>query len=164
MKTIDKNFALSVAKVFSFQDVSIYLEEKVMELFKAYEQHTKHDKEGCGVLMCSVDRNSNDIYINHATSPKTDDIRRHAYFFLKDKRHQEQLDKIHKESKGTVFLCGTWHSHPEDRPRASRLDISEWKKFIKGNSGVIEYFYFIIIGRKEIALYTYIENEIILIS
>jgi integrative and conjugative element protein (TIGR02256 family) len=135
-----------------------------MDLFTAYKQHTKQDREGCGILMCSVDKNNSDIYINYATSPQTHDVRRRAYFFLKDKKHQERLDQVHKESKGTIFLCGTWHSHPEDKPKASELDVSEWKKFINGNSGVIQFFYFIIVGRKEIALYTYAEKDIKLIS
>jgi len=164
MKSINKDFALSAVKTFHFQDNNIYIGDSVIDLFEIYEQNSKQDNEGCGILMCSIDKCTNDVYINHATKPQSEDIRKYAYFFLKDKKHQEQLDKIHKESNGTVFLCGTWHSHPEDTPRASRLDIREWKKFIKGNSGTIKHFYFIIVGRKELALYTYTEKEIKLIS
>ncbi len=164
MKNINKGFALSAVKTFHFKGKNIYIGDSVIELFKVYEQNSKQDNEGCGILMCSIDKHTNDVYINYATKPQSYDIRKYAYFFLKDKKHQEQLDEIHKESKGTVFLCGTWHSHPEDIPRASRLDIDEWKKFIKGNYGVIKQFHFIIVGRKELALYALEDNKIILIN
>ena len=59
---------MSVAKEFHFQGIDIYIEDSVMDLFTAYKQHTKQDREGCGILMCSVDKNNSDIYINYVSS------------------------------------------------------------------------------------------------
>lgn len=164
MMSTNKGLVLSVPKVIAFNNTNITIEKNVLELFSKYEQHSKLNNEACGILMCSIDKDLKNVYINHATSPQPKDIRKYMYFFLKDKNHQKELNMIFEKSKGTVFLCGTWHTHAEDVPIASKLDIEEWEKFIKGNAGTIEHFYFVIAGRKEISIYTYLDKKIVLIS
>ncbi len=155
---------MSAPKIITFNNTNILIEKNVLAIFTKYEQHSKLNNEACGILMCSIDKNMKNVYINHATSPQPKDIRRYMYFFLKDRNHQKELDMIYEQSKGTVFLCGTWHTHPEDIPVASKLDIKEWGKFIKGNVDAIEHFYFVIVGKKDISIYTYIDKNIVLIS
>jgi len=163
MNHINRSHVLSAIKLYHFNNHKIEIANDVIELFYQYKQLSKVDNEACGILMCSMD-NKDNVYINNATSPKPDDIRKRAYFFLKDKYHQKKLDELYQESDSAIFLCGTWHSHPEDIPKASKLDIDEWKKFVKGNLGVLKYFYFIIVGKQEISLYSWVDQEIILIN
>jgi integrative and conjugative element protein (TIGR02256 family) len=151
---------LFVNKSYSFNGKQIYIENEVLNLFNQYKQLSIKKKEACGILMCSIDDNEQIISINKATSPKPNDIRKRTYFYLKDTAHQKKLDELYKKSNGTIFLCGTWHTHPENYPKASILDIKEWIKFVKGNIGHVENFYFIIVGKIDIALYTYTNNQI----
>lgn len=160
MNHINRSHVLSAIQSYHFNNHKIEIANDVIDLFNQYKQLFKTDNEACGILMCSMD-NEDNAYINNATSPKLNDIRKRAYFFLKDKYHQKKLDELYQKSGGTIYLCGTWHSHPEDYPIASALDIKEWKKFIDGNNGKIKNFYFIIVGTRDITLYSYINNKII---
>lgn len=164
MKNLNKNLAMCVDKLLSYQSKKIFISKNVMDIFKLFEQQTECSTEACGILMCSIEKDSNSVYINYATTPHSNDIRKYSYFFLKDEKHQRELNLIHKKSDGTVFLCGTWHTHPEDKPVPSKLDIDEWKRFAQGNHGLIENFYFIIVGKKDIVLYTLIDKNIVLIN
>ncbi len=154
----------AVIKTIADQDKNVHITESVINIFKKYQQKSNVDIEACGILMCSIDKGTDDIYIHRLTEPKEEDIRKRFFFFLKDFNHQKELDRFYEESAGTTFLCGTWHTHPEATPTASKLDISEWKKFIKKNTGLISSFYFIIVGIETIALYTYRDGEIRLLE
>lgn len=160
MSHINRNHVLSVAKSYEFNNHNIEISNDVLKLFNQHKQLSKTANEACGILMCSID-NKDNVYINNATSPKPNDTRKRASFFLKDKSHQKELDELYKKSDATIFLCGTWHSHPEDSPTASALDIKEWGKFITGNNGNIDNFYFIIVGKVDISLYSCINHKII---
>lgn len=163
MKVTNRSIVLFATKIFHYKDISINIENSVIDVFEQYQQTSSMDNEACGILMCSINEISGDTYIKHATTPKPKDIRKRMFFFMKDKKHQEELDQKYDESDGTVFLCGTWHTHPEDIPSASSLDIEEWGKFIRGNKGHIEHFYFVIVGNKDIALYIYKDEKFILL-
>lgn len=164
MKNISRNLVLFAPEIYYLNNTRVCVESSVIILMNKYKQMNFNQKEACGILMCSITDDGEYISINNATTPQSNDIRKKSYFFLKDKSHQVILDELYSKSSGTIFLCGTWHTHAEDYPKASSLDIKEWKKFVYGNKGLVENFYFIIAGKKDISLYTYINDKIKLIT
>ena len=49
---------------------------------------------------------------------------------------------------------GEWHTHDEDLPNYSRLDLKNWKKIMKESPGNIEHFH-IIVGSKAIRIWKF---------
>ena len=60
----------------------------------------------------------------------------------------------YKASEGTIRYIGEWHTHPEDFPQYSYTDFQNWKKIIQ-QSGIDDYHYHLIAGRKEVAVWKY---------
>lgn len=73
-------------------------------------------------------------------------------FIRQDQEHVEWFEKIYVESNNTIRYVGEWHTHPEDVPHYSSLDMLNWRKIKKyANKSVIHYH--IIAGRKALAIW-----------
>lgn len=70
-----------VIKTIADQDKNVHITESVMNIFKKYQQKSNVDTEACGILMCSIDKDTQDIYIHELTEPKKEDIRKRFFFF-----------------------------------------------------------------------------------
>ncbi|WP_116828022.1 Mov34/MPN/PAD-1 family protein [Pseudomonas syringae] len=102
----------------------IYFQPQVLETFKSYIQVEPNDLEAGGLLLGYV-RGSH-LEIIEATVPTKFD-KRLRYFF---ERMQELHDAIaHKrwvQSDGKIRYLGEWHTHPENYPSPSGIDLREW--------------------------------------
>ncbi|MCE5364418.1 Mov34/MPN/PAD-1 family protein [Pseudomonas anguilliseptica] len=67
------------------------------------------------------------LEILEATEPAPND-RRFKYFFERMiDGHQAISERRWRDSNGLIRYVGEWHTHPEDSPTPSGLDISEWQ-------------------------------------
>jgi integrative and conjugative element protein (TIGR02256 family) len=63
--------------------------------------------------------------------------------------HQEQIDLAWKTSAGTSAYLGEWHTHPEDIPSPSFIDLMGWqKKLVFDRIGPD--IFFVIVGTAEV--------------
>lgn len=122
--------------------------EPVTEVWDKYRQLQAKDKEACGILIGSVDIEKDRIWIECATEPMSEDRRWRSRFKLQSNGHQQILNSLHGNSAGKLMYLGTWHSHPEDLPTPSGIDLSEWDKIVAKNDQQIPNV-FAIVGRKE---------------
>ncbi|MBD8561751.1 Mov34/MPN/PAD-1 family protein [Pseudomonas fluorescens] len=103
----------------------VYFAPQVIEVFERYIQG-ENDAEAGGILLGHV--RGIHLEILEATIPMPKD-RRLKYFFerLLD-GHQGIAELRWRDSNGLVRYVGEWHTHPEDHPTPSGLDLSEWQK------------------------------------
>ncbi|HGN2220474.1 TPA: Mov34/MPN/PAD-1 family protein [Pseudomonas aeruginosa] len=107
----------------------MYFAPQVIDVFEQYIQG-ELDTEAGGILLGHV--RGIHLEILEATIPTPKD-RRLKYFFERLLHgHQRIAEKRWKDSNGLVRYVGEWHTHPEDYPTPSGLDISEWQKLAKG--------------------------------
>ncbi|AJD53587.1 hypothetical protein TH3_17425 [Thalassospira xiamenensis M-5 = DSM 17429] len=94
-----------------------------------FRQVKESDTEAGGLLLGL--RKGPHFHLTHLTSPtKTD--RRTRYSFERDKfYHSYVTSKLWNETEGQVRYLGEWHTHPENDPTPSCIDISEWIKLAK---------------------------------
>lgn len=156
MSVIENN----ISEIYFNSDITVYVTKEVTDVWNTYRQTTLNKLEANGIIICSMNINETEVWIQKITVPKKNDIRKRCYFFMKDKGHQKELDNYYKESNGKMFLLGTWHTHPENIPNASSLDKREWIKFAKANKDLI-ILCFAIVGIKETKLYFYKEKKLI---
>lgn len=68
------------------------------------------------------------IEIVTCSEPMTSDIRTFAGFDRRDRGHQLRALERWKDSGGTITFVGEWHSHPEESPSPSPLDLRTWRE------------------------------------
>ncbi|MCB2380327.1 Mov34/MPN/PAD-1 family protein [Hymenobacter sp. BT635] len=120
----------------------------VLSVMQSYAQHDPVATEAGGVMMGRYIASSNDVVIDVVTEPMPGD-RRTRYSFYRDKRrHQAAMDAAWEASGHTCTYLGEWHTHPEERPTPSEIDIKGWNRRLCQDQFDEELF-FLIIGTHE---------------
>ncbi len=97
---------------------------QVLSVFYNYAQFDDRAPESGGILLGHA--RVPHLELLEATEPSFWD-RRMRYFFDRSWRGHRQIAlKRHKESKGLIRYLGEWHTHPEDHPIPSEIDVSGW--------------------------------------
>ena len=133
--------------------INIYVHQNVLDIWQEYRQVESGSHESFGVLIGSFSCDMTEFWIESVTVPCPDDTSSRYSFFLKDKCHQQAVNKSFELSKGKSIYCGTWHTHPEKYPLPSSTDLKDWKKCIKRNQDRL--LFFLIIGTDEMCLFKY---------
>lgn len=87
-----------------------------------------------------------DIIVEEATGPRLCDLRTRFSFRPNRAGEQREIDNRHK--KGLHFV-GDWHTHPEDIPQPSHLDISSMQETVAKSIHNLNAFLMVIVGNKE---------------
>lgn len=120
--------------------------------FQIYVQNDKKLTEAGGVLLGRFILNSNDIVIDQVSCPQKNDLRKRT-FFRRGDDHQVIINEVWKSSQGTCNYLGEWHTHPEDIPTPSVVDIVGWKKQLKDAKYEGTSLLFAVVGIEEIVMY-----------
>ena len=112
---------------FNPKSLLVNLDKKLLTKLLSYRQIRDCDKETGGVLMGELYPSSNRIKITHILVCKHTNNSRYG-LELNIECLQEQMNKIWKDSNGTITYLGDWHTHPEFNPKPSYID---YKTFVK---------------------------------
>jgi integrative and conjugative element protein (TIGR02256 family) len=112
----------------------VHLGGDVLDVFGRHVQFAENSRESGGILLGCV-RGPN-LEIIEATEPSRFDERFPFLFVRKAASHRQVAEKRWHRSGGTVRYLGEWHTHPEEFPRPSSIDLVEWRKLAaKRNDG-----------------------------
>lgn len=103
----------------------VYVHQQPLEVFERYVQEGSDSKEAGGVLLGHV--RGEHLEIIEATEPSVWDRRFRFFFERMPYFHHRLAQKRWKESKGLVRYVGEWHTHPQDHPTPSSIDLKEWQ-------------------------------------
>lgn len=103
----------------------VYLGQQPLEVFSRYIQQGIDSKEAGGILLGHV--RSEHLEIIEATEPSFWDKRFRFLFERMPHFHHRLAMKRWKESNGMVRYIGEWHTHPENYPSPSSIDLQEWQ-------------------------------------
>jgi integrative and conjugative element protein (TIGR02256 family) len=103
----------------------VYLNQQPLEVFGRYIQDGVDSKEAGGILLGHV--RGEHLEITEATEPSCWDRRFRFLFERMPFFHHRLAMKRWKESNGLVRYIGEWHTHPQDYPAPSSIDLGEWK-------------------------------------
>jgi len=131
----------------------IKLTAPVIETLHQYKQIHKNSLESGGVLLGRFIKVSKNIVVDKITSPSKGDKQTRYSFKRFSSVHQEIITEEWHNSKGTCNYLGEWHTHPEDFPTPSGVDIRDWKRKLKKDVFSSRYLYFIIAGIKSIDIW-----------
>lgn len=123
---------------------------QVLEQISKYTQNEICSNESGGLLVGYTHKKSMNIIIETVTEPQLKDLKSRISFKRKDPRHFALLNFFKK--KKSDYL-GTWHTHPQDVPYPSRVDILDWKDCLLKERTKNGYILFLIWGRNEFKIW-----------
>lgn len=129
----------------------------VIETWKKHRQVEKDMHEAFGVVIGSQTIELNSVVVEEITTPKPKDRHARRSFSLVDSGHQKIVDAAFKQSNGLLGYLGTWHTHPENNPSPSAIDIDDWHQCIQRNPD--RKLLFFIIGIEQTKIYSLNENR-----
>ena len=139
--------------IFSNKLLAVEFRDDILQTFYSFRQDTHEKYEAGGILMGKRLLNGN-IIITDVTSPQIGDIRQRTFFKKKAKIHQSISDTLWKKSSGKTIYLGEWHTHPENNPVPSTVDLRGWKLSVSKQPNDKIYI-FIILGIKELSVWSY---------
>lgn len=111
----------------------------------AYRQLGWFSTEAAGVLI--GERRGPHLVVHEISEPGPGDIRRRCFVDRRGAHHQTVVDEAFISSSGILQYLGEWHTHPEDSPSPSSMDLDTWQRhLISGHEKMV----LLIVGRKEI--------------
>lgn len=133
----------------------IVITEEVLTKMVRHIQIGVKDPESGGVLTGVI--LDGEIQVKNCSVPTKHDKRSRYNFVRSAKSAQAFINKRFASSGGTEVYLGEWHTHPEDHPMPSRIDIIDFKKTIQISKINSETTLMIIVGKKDfyIGVYKY---------
>lgn len=101
----------------------LLIHSDVLDTFSTYKQEDNESLEAGGILLGN--RRGPHIELLKITKPQTTDIRRRHSFDRSSIRHSDIAITEWKDSNGYIDYLGEWHTHPEENPQPSQIDITE---------------------------------------
>lgn len=136
-----------------FDNHVVIMSEVVMRL-NSYRQTHYTSTESGGTLI--GERRGQHLVITHISEPGQDDVRNRTGLERKGIHHQQKVNDLFQQSNGFIVYLGEWHTHPEDFPHPSFIDIKSWVMGIVATEPMI----MLIVGRKDIWVGKKIKNDI----
>jgi integrative and conjugative element protein (TIGR02256 family) len=112
-------------------DQLVYFRPPVLEVFERYIQSDAGTEAG-GILLGHV--RGKHLEILEATKPTSQDRRLKYFFERMIHGHKSVAERRWRESNGLVRYIGEWHTHPQNLPTPSGMDVNEWKDLAQGRS------------------------------
>jgi integrative and conjugative element protein (TIGR02256 family) len=107
----------------------LLIEDSALAKLGLFRQVQPASAEAGGILLGF--RRDPHLHVLMATSPGPSDRRGRFGFSRLDKSHGK-VARIEWEKSGEIMdYLGEWHTHPEEIPEPSGLDLSEWRKISK---------------------------------
>lgn len=134
-------------------DQRLIITNHAVEKLQSHVQKRCWQREAGGILLGRHLLDSEDIVIDEITAPQSTDIRT-RYSFFRSKIH-ERIARQHWASEAcTQAYLGCWHTHPEDNPIPSSVDINDWQNVVANDTFEGDRLFFPIVGRKSIRVWT----------
>ena len=140
-----------VVIILDFKNRKIKLCNEILETMKKYIQRRDFDMEAGGIILGRENLGNNNLIFEYVTKPMKNDIRTRTRFIRKDSGHLDYYRQLYERHNGVYAYIGEWHSHPEDTPHYSIIDLANWKRIAKDDPKKFQYH--IIIGRKSIRIW-----------
>lgn len=106
-------------------EVLLHVSDAAMMVLRTHVQ-TGSKPEAGGILLGTV--HDHGMLITHATAPTRLDQRLPTFFSRSPRGHSAIAQRLWRATGGTTRYLGDWHTHPEDAPSPSGVDLREWRK------------------------------------
>ena len=124
-----------------------------LDALLSHRQVGSRQNESGGVLLGRLIKGSSDIVVDAVTKPTRVDKQSRFRFFRSAEPAQAAVNAAWAASGGTKIYLGEWHTHPEDVPRPSGVDLRDWRRVAKQARFEQDALFFTIVGRTTVAVW-----------
>ncbi len=135
------------------------LGEGALEIFDRYRQLDGTAPEAGGVLLGRFIQGTSDIVVDDATTPGDGDAASRFTFRRSRRRTQAIIEQVWQESGGTRNYLGEWHTHPEDDPSPSAVDLANWRRIVETARYEQKSLIFVIVGLRYIGTWEVLRSS-----
>ena len=121
---------------------SLVISGEVLRHFSVHRQIRCWQREAGGQLFARFD--GEQVLVSRATGPRPTDRRTRRSYYPDRVAEQREVDAFHREG---LHFVGTWHTHPEDRPTPSAIDIDSMSEAFRLSRHALNGFVLAIVGR-----------------
>lgn len=107
----------------------ILIEEEVLQQLAAEVTRVAGAEERGGILLGT--RRGEHFHLDEATMPMADDRASRFAFRRASAGHHQVANRRWRQSRQFVDWLGEWHSHPENQPRPSSIDLNSWRSIAR---------------------------------
>ena len=125
--------------------------DQILEEIYSQIQKNDYDPEKGGIIVGRENLNNENIILEYISKPLKNDICTRTRYTRKDEGHLKYFEKLYNENNGVYAYWGEWHTHPEDIPHYSIIDLKNWKRIGKEDPKGVQYH--IIAGRKAFSIW-----------
>jgi len=126
------------------KDFKVEFDDKCIQELKKYQQKNGEYELG-GILVGEIYPSENKVVVKEIIVSKK--AKRSFMGINIDKKEmQETLETIRKKTNYKYYYIGDWHTHPENKPKASFIDKMSYKKILKKIVLQTNFVVFLIVG------------------
>lgn len=127
----------------------IVLRPSVLSILEDHQQHGDFPERG-GLLLGEIYAEATTLYVSVASVPGPED-RSARFSWNRDQGRANRIIRAEWErSGGLVNYLGEWHTHPQDVPRASCVDMATMFRLVRRKTLVTPGLLMFIVGRKRV--------------
>lgn len=126
-------------------DQIIVVTDPVLDHFERHQQRTAVCREAGGQLFARLEAGGV-VQIGRATGPRRMDRRGRRFFSLNRWAARREIRRM---SKLGWHFVGDWHTHPEERPRPSGLDVRSVQEIFVKSRHSLQSLVLVIVGTDE---------------
>tara|TARA_R110002050_G_scaffold192314_2_gene327259 strand:+ start:4100 stop:4561 length:462 start_codon:yes stop_codon:yes gene_type:complete len=131
----------------------IIISDTVLSNLKKFIQNEYYKHEAGGIILGQI--KSNEIYILDITTPNKSDASSKYSFTRGITMAQKKINSLFKLSNSKTIYLGEWHTHPENSPKPSSIDLKMIKKQYSKSKLNEAYILMLIMGIEELYLSIY---------
>jgi integrative and conjugative element protein (TIGR02256 family) len=128
--------------------IEIIIEDSVLQQLYKYDPKV-YDTENGGILLGKVKTDAKQYVISRISIPNKKD-KKGKYFFIRNKKEAQLIiNQIWADSDGKINYLGEWHTHKQNDPRPSFVDLQLLKQIRKDKTSEFSYVLMIILGNEK---------------
>jgi len=132
---------------------TVEFQKSALEIMSRYRQLRRRDAEAGGMILGRLVVESSDLIIDEVTEPGKRDGKGRFFFIRRRPAAQCRVNEAWLASNGTRNYLGEWHSHPEDDPSPSTVDVENWLRISSQARFEQDFLLFAIVGRQRTKLW-----------
>ena len=144
--------------VFYDENRNVKICDEPLKIMKRYVQNHKNSCEAGGIIIGRENLNNKNLILEYVTEPMKRDRRTPTRFYREDRNHIKYFERLYQENNHIYAYYGEWHTHFEDVPHYSLLDMNNWEKISKNNPNEIQFH--IIVGIQKIVIWKMVKGKV----
>lgn len=139
--------------------VRLTFSKKVEDFYMNYKETYNFNVESGGIIVGCLNPADNEVIITDVTEPYPKDRRGSNFFKRSEYGHQQEMDRLWKESNYKKTYLGEWHTHNQSVPTPSFIDRKDWNRIGKLKLNYKQSF-FVIVGMSKLRVWTSFDDNL----